>query len=159
MNDVILFGHPIASWAIPAATFVFGLACGWLGWSGQNRRKEHEDDASARVRLKAERLNADVADASGERTAGSEQSSAEGEAKENHEGDQAEFETQRPTVDPVQLQALELELRKAREALEAAEDADTGLAEEISALDEAVNRANGRLKIVARSVRKIINKS
>lgn len=166
MNDVILFGQPIANWAVPAATFVFGLACGWLGWSGRNRRDGDEEGADAPVKIMATSRNAEteaMADTTepsdaAERTGDMDETEAPVRASEDHAKQDA-ASTERPSVDPVQLQALELELRKAREALEAAEYTDAGLAEEIKALDDAVNRANGRLKIVARSVRKIINKS
>ncbi len=52
------------------------------------------------------------------------------------------------------LETAESEIKVARDLLAQSEDAPTAFAEDVSALETAINRANGRLKLIVRAVKK-----
>lgn len=58
---------------------------------------------------------------------------------------------------PSKLAALESELRKARELLDSTGGESDSVAKELSDLDHAVKRANGRLRLVLRAVQRAIS--
>lgn len=58
---------------------------------------------------------------------------------------------------PAKLAALESEIRKARELLASNDGEAETLAKELSDLDHAVKRANGRLRLVLRAVQRAIS--
>jgi len=59
-----------------------------------------------------------------------------------------------PAPDKVALAELAEELKKARALLNAEEEEAVETAEALSALEEAIKRANGRLKLMAKAIRK-----
>jgi len=122
MAEGLFSGSGVAPWALLAAAFGFGLACGWLIWGG--RRTEKEAGAPSAGALSGH-LNGDPSGAS---------------------------------LPAASLDALAEELRAARALADESEEESAGLASglagELDALDESIKRANGRLKLLQRAVKK-----
>ena len=59
-----------------------------------------------------------------------------------------------PCPDGLKLGAIESEIRAARELLEESDNEAASFSEELSGLDESIKRANGRLKLILRAVRR-----
>ncbi|MEZ5922166.1 MAG: hypothetical protein R3C60_12570 [Parvularculaceae bacterium] len=57
--------------------------------------------------------------------------------------------------DPKEIVVIRAELEAARSLLDDGEEQDEEIRSQLSALDEAVNRANGRLKLLLKSIRKV----
>ncbi len=60
--------------------------------------------------------------------------------------------------DPKEIIVIKAELDTARSLLEQADDADGGIGEQLSALDETLKRANGRLKTMLAMVKRAAEK-
>jgi len=126
-------------WFPAAVAYFLGLITGWLIWSGGKARAGRADEAAVN---------------------GSLDEAADGLAKEKREpvveSASAAIEEKNGDKEPVAMKigALESEIKKAREMI--AEDAEenAAFAELLSNLDEAVKRANGRLKLIIKSVKR-----
>ena len=59
-----------------------------------------------------------------------------------------------PCPTEMKIGAVESELRSARQLLEKTEDESADLEEDLTGLEKAISRINGRIKVVARSVNK-----
>lgn len=120
-------------WFPAAVAYFLGLFTGWLIWSGARAGAPAEDEA--------------VSEATGA-----------GDAETKPEADNAapSENKSKKSKEPISIKisALESEIKKAREML--AEDAEETAAftDLISNLDEAVKRANGRLKLIIKSVKR-----
>ncbi|MEQ8935840.1 MAG: hypothetical protein RIE56_08610 [Amphiplicatus sp.] len=117
MAEGLFSGSGVAPWALLAAAFAFGLACGWLIWGGK-------------------------------RAGGEDETLAEG----------AEAGPSAVPLPAASLDRLAEEIRAARalsdESEEEAAGVASGLAGDLDALDESIKRANGRLKLLQRAVKK-----
>jgi archaellum component FlaC len=60
--------------------------------------------------------------------------------------------------DPKEIVVIKAELHAARSLLDQVDDGDEGIGEQISALDETVKRANGRLKTILAMVKRAAEK-
>lgn len=67
-----------------------------------------------------------------------------------------ESKTQEPVLEPGEdgIEVLAAELKAAKEMLAAEETENQAAAETLTALDDAIKRANGRLKLIAKAVKK-----
>lgn len=65
-----------------------------------------------------------------------------------------ETQSQAAASPPAGLDALESEIRKARELLEANDDDTAAFSEELANLDHSIKRGNGRLKLVLRALQR-----
>lgn len=161
----------IAAWAPTAAAFVLGVIFGWLLWGGRF------DDAGYEA---GEGVDASIEDeASALEFSDGEKPAANGEAPstvakdvETMTGAQAAaalFPSRSKTPkeapakngaadDPappsMKFGALESELRKAKELLAEADEENGAHRERLSELESALKRANGRLKLVMKAVKK-----
>ena len=117
MAEGLFSGSGVAPWALFAAAFAFGLACGWLIWGGKR--------------------------------AGGEDGAATDGAKDGQSA---------APLPAASLDSLAEEIRAARALADETEEETAGLASglagELDALDESIKRANGRLKLLQRAVKK-----
>jgi len=139
MGDSWFAGILNAAWLPVAAAYVFGLVSGWLIWSGARAATAPIDD-EGRASGPPLLLESDAEPAVESNAA---DGAEKAEAKAN--GD--------PCPATMKLGAIESELRRAHDLI-AAENGDDDLVEEISSLDTALRRANGRLKLLLKSVKK-----
>jgi len=132
MGESVFSGLALTQLAPYAAAYLFGIATGWLIWGGR-RGVSNEDAAAARLE-------------SALQTA--EPSSSESAPEKPAEKPAA------PKPPVSELAALEEEIRKANELLDAQEEEAEAFSEELAALDQSVKRANGRLKLVIRALQR-----
>ncbi|MFZ5619208.1 MAG: hypothetical protein ACOZAA_17985 [Pseudomonadota bacterium] len=60
--------------------------------------------------------------------------------------------------EPKEIVVIKAELQAARRLLDQGDDQDAAVAEQLSALDETVKRANGRLKTILAAVKRLAGK-
>mgnify|MGYP001462463447 CR=1 FL=1 len=132
MGESVFSGLALTQLAPYAAAYLFGIATGWLIWGGR-RGVSNEDAAGARPESVLQTAEPPSSESAPEKP-----SEAPAEPK--------------PPV--IELAALEEEIRKANELLDAQEEEAEAFSEELAALDQSVKRANGRLKLVIRAVQR-----
>jgi hypothetical protein len=134
MGDGWISGIVAAPWAPAAAAYVFGIITGWLIWSGRRAKDAATADSEALPAGNAPKEpRAPII------------AKAEGEEIKNG-GD--------PCPAVMKLGAVESEIRSARELLDESEEEARAFSQELSTLDSAIRRANGRLKLILRAVRR-----
>lgn len=136
MDEGWISGFVAAPWAPAAAAYIFGIATGWLIWSGQRANGAASAENPAAVET------ADLADAPKREPI---ISKAEGDEIKNG-GD--------PCPAAMKIGAVESEIRSARELLNETEEEARAFSQDLSTLDSAIKRANGRLKLILRAVRR-----
>ena len=159
MGESVFSGLALTQLAPYAAAYLFGIATGWLIWGGR-RGVSNEDAAAARLEsalpsraFGTDRITLGDQSAVGNRTRTvnpipSAPSSSESAPEKPAEKPAA------PKPPVSELAALEEEIRKANELLDAQEEEAEAFSEELAALDQSVKRANGRLKLVIRAVQR-----
>jgi|GEM_PF-5380068 len=155
----------LAPWAPVAAAYLFGIATGWLIWGGRlavdngikNGHLDVSEDSDGEVNEKVEALEAsdenpeqvrETAKAlfSSKLKTGSEDTEAQASNGESANSD--------PAPDSMKLGALESELRKAHQLLAEANEENADYVEYLNELDRALKRANDRIKMVLKAVKK-----
>ena len=134
-------GVGVPFWAPILIALLTGLAIGWLIWGG--RSKEPELTAAERVRMKAERARTEPAIDelfTGERLAGDTAQGAYSAGIMPHELE-------------ARIADIEQEIADARAELSEKSAETERFEDELNALDSAVNRANGRLRLLVGTVR------
>lgn len=116
-------------WAIAAAAFFLGVATGWLIW-----RAVKPGEAGKPVDDRGD-LKIDPAEG--------------GETKNGAEAVQDQ-DKGKPSS---KLNALEAEIKQAKSILKADAEEHAAITDILTSLDEAVKRANGRLKLVVKSMK------
>lgn len=139
MGEGWISGFVAAPWAPAAAAYIFGIATGWLIWSGRRAKDAAQADETAETaaqlaseKPEPEKREPIIAKAKGE------------EIKNG--GD--------PCPAVMKLGAVESEIRSARELLDESEEEAKAFSQDLSTLDSAIKRANGRLKLILRAVRR-----
>lgn len=124
MSESVLFGLEWSQLAPVLAAYLFGIATGWLVWGGRRPPVT---------------------------TVSNEDAERQGDLKQGQAGNGAS-PTGAPSPSPDRLAAIEEEIRKARNLLEEGDEETKFIAEEIDTLDQAIKRANGRLKLILRAI-------
>ncbi|MEL7490699.1 MAG: hypothetical protein AAGJ73_08260 [Pseudomonadota bacterium] len=151
----------IEPWVSTVLVYLLGIATGYLLFGGRAPAAANGDDAIEAIADGA--TQADVqegASADGD-------DKAEKPAADDRETAKALFSSAKtknnkngspPNGDPapnsMKLGALESELRKAHEMLASADESQEGYEAQLDALEQALKRANGRLKLVMKAVKK-----
>ena len=110
-------------WTPAVVAFLFGLIIGWIIW-GAPWTKDRDHDAMDEGDLDGRIRREPLADAATKGTA---------------------------TTDS-KVGSIEAEIAKVKSLLETEQETDTDLSAELEAVDKAVKRANGRLKLILKSV-------
>jgi hypothetical protein len=133
MGEGWLSGFLAAPWAPAAAAYLFGIVTGWLIWSGRGQARAGESsEPGAPDAAPKEKREPIIA-------------TAEGDDIKNG-GD--------PCPDVMKLGAVESEIRSARELLAESDEEAKAFSQELFTLDSAVKRANSRLKLILRAVKR-----
>ncbi len=135
MGDDWLSRVGVARWFPIIATFVSGLASGWLIWGGR----------SERLRKLKKALHHTGFDAPKDEERASALASDAGESAPSH------IDTKPVSI---KLRAIEAELEAARKELQYDAKYQDECVELLRELDDAVNRANGKLKLVLKSIKR-----
>lgn len=133
-------------WVTAFAALIFGMAIGWLAWGGRPR----ENGARRQPSLENQPADGDAAEAPAADAPAERDVAAE--AHGNAPG--AEPKSRDPALAAPKLAAIEREIKDARTLLEGGEEEIRAFGEDISALDGAIKRANGRLRLLARELRR-----
>lgn len=139
MGEGWISGFVAAPWAPAAAAYIFGIATGWLIWSGRRAK----DGALADGAVEAETAG----QASSDKPEKREPIIAKAKGEEIKNGGD-------PCPAVMKLGAVESEIRSARELLHESEEEAKAFSQDLSMLDSAIKRANGRLKLILRAVRR-----
>lgn len=110
-------------WSLAAVAYLLGAVSGWLFWRAVRSGAEDRDDGDLTIEL-PEEAEAVPGD--------KEKNGAPASAK---------------------LSALEKEIKQAKSILETDAEEHAAMADILSGLDEAVKRANGRLKLILKSIK------
>lgn len=137
----------IPPWAPVLAAFIFGAIFGWL----VKGLPENDDDVSVRdrVRQKAAQIETGELD-SGEHVTGEH---VNGNLEVDEEG-KSFLPIERSAPDGMKIGALESELRKMQELFESQELEQKETGQHLVDIDNALKRANGRLKLIIGAVKK-----
>jgi len=144
----------LAPWIPVAGAYLFGIATGWLLWGGRSvpiangdtnghltGDDEHDDRSepitNSTTKTEPPVENKDMAKAM----------FSAGKTKHDNK-------THDPAPNSMKLGALESELRKAQEMLVEAEQDSEGHAKHLDDLEGALKRANGRLKLIMKAIKK-----
>ena len=114
-------------WMVAVAALIFGVGLGWLLWGGRKSDAAKPDAAEG-----ASPVAAPV----------------------NSEASQAGSASAANARPAESLDAVERELKDARELLEEGEEEMRLFGEEIADLDSAIKRANGRLRLLIKEIRR-----
>ncbi len=149
----------IEPWVSTVLVYLLGIATGYLLFGGRAPATANGEDAiEAIVEGQADTETGDHADgddkteapaADDRETAKALFSSAK--TKNNKNGSPPNGD---PAPNSMKLGALESELRKAHEMLASADESQEGYEAQLDALEQALKRANGRLKLVMKAVKK-----
>lgn len=137
MDLVFLEGLSVPVWAPVAAAYVFGALTAWLIFGGRDDEEEDTISARDRVRKKAAILQRDVGD------------------MDEDQADRPLFPVNGDTPEAARIEVLENELRKAQELLFQTETDQKAAEAQLTDLDTALKRANGRLKLLIGTVKKV----
>jgi hypothetical protein len=143
MDDSVYQIIPVLS------ALVFGFVAAWMIWGGRAERAEP-------------RRQPEVESQFPEPDGGDSASAAGRGALDEHDplwGDplstEPEGEPRKTGAGaPANVEALVEEIRTVRQLLSQSDEEFRGFADEISALDEAIKRANGRLRLLTRQIRR-----
>lgn len=124
-------GQP--TWVWVGIALVAGFLLGWLIWGGRSDHADDDDDSVAEAASAA--LDADGR---------AEPSLSEG----------ADAASRDPCPAEMKLGAVESEIRSARELLAKTDQETSALSEELSGLAKSIAQVNGRLKLIARAVKR-----
>jgi len=122
-------------WFLAIAAYLLGLLTGWLIWSG-GKAASFEDGAAE---------TSDSLEGDGAADVKQEPSLSAGNDKKPNGND---------APDTLKLGALQAELEKAKTLLADSEQENAALTDLLSNIDDAVKRANGRLKLILKSVKR-----
>lgn len=139
-------GFAIPLWLVLVTSFLAGVTLGSLI---TGRSANAELSAAERVRAKARQIEVEGATAT---SSGSHLSGELSLADDAQSNDAI-------ASDPDKLKDLEVELSNARDLLSREEEIASALRKEISSLDAALNRANGRLKLVINAMKRAVDAS
>ncbi|MEL6372219.1 MAG: hypothetical protein AAFR03_16045 [Pseudomonadota bacterium] len=139
-------GFAIPLWLVLVTSFLAGVTLGSLI---TGRSANAELSAAERVRAKARQIEVEGATATG---SGSQLSGELSLADDAQSNDAIASE-------PDKLKDLEVELSNARDLLSREEEIASALRKEISSLDAALNRANGRLKLIINAMKRAVDAS
>lgn len=134
MSDGGFMGLAIAPWAPVIAAYVFGIATGWLIWGGARSAPRREGGETTVATAPEPDRRDDASDLKAKVSTGTTDAD--------------------PCPAPMKLGALESEIRSARELLSQGDEEADAFSEELSTLDAGIKRANGRLKLVLRAVKR-----
>jgi hypothetical protein len=129
-------------WMVALSALIFGVGIGWLIWGGRRNGEVRRHPVVETPAAPAELVPVESAPgASVEGQAGNPAGLLEGPAAPQ-------------TDDPARLDKIETELKDARELLSEGEEELRLFGEEIAELDSAIKRANGRLRLLIREIRR-----
>jgi len=133
-------------WFPAVVTYFLGMLTGWLIWSGRLSSEHKPGDENANAYRGTNAYHGDELDG-GTKDANTDEPSA---------GEAPAIEKRINGKEPVSMKlgALESELNKARKLLADADEDNAVFSELLGGLDEAVKRANGRLKLIMKSIKR-----
>ena len=152
----------LAPWAPVAAAYLFGIATGWLIWGGrpaidnglENGHLEATDDHETEAPSE-EAADDASSDNNPEQVREAAKALFSSKSKEDEKADaNGNGANGDPAPDSMKLGALESELRKAHQLLAEANEENADYAEHLNELDRALKRANDRIKMVVKAVKK-----
>lgn len=161
----------LAPWAPVAAAYLFGIATGWLIWGGRpavdnglenghleaaeesQRESESTDDTAEKAASDAN--PEEVKEAAKALFSSKPKTEPETKDLKDSNGNATDNGVNGdPAPDSMKLGALESELRKAHQLLAEANEENADYAEHLNELDRALKRANDRIKMVIKAVKK-----
>ncbi len=145
MAEEFLASWAAASWAVIIVAYVFGLLTGWIIWSRQAAAYDAGADAKTPSDLASEQSNGDAHSAVA--FASAKKSRFVAPEKEG-------ASDERPKTQEEIAAALTGELKKAYEAMASIDVAQAGQNARLHEIDQALKRANGRLKRIHSAIEK-----